>query len=117
MILQNPEAMEDALTLFEGRYTFLSERFKSQAFEEVIDGCFTAILSLQDESLRSRFALLRAHAIGRLDGVEAYQTALSEVALSFPIKQQGKRQTNVSRKSKKSLLPMQRGIAFGLFCF
>ena len=90
MILQNPEAMEDALTLFEGRYTFLSERFKSQAFEEVIDGCFTAILSLQDESLRSRFALLRAHAIGRLDGVEAYQTALSEVALSFPNQTAGK---------------------------
>ena len=90
MILQNPEAMEDALTLFEGRYTFLSERFKSQAFEEVIDGCFTAILSLQDESLRSRFALLRAHAIGRLDGVEAYQTALSEVALSFPNQIAGK---------------------------
>ncbi|MEC8239159.1 MAG: hypothetical protein VX027_03505 [Bacteroidota bacterium] len=90
MILQNPEAMEDALTLFEERYTVLLERFKSQAFEEVIDGCFTAILSLQDESLRSRFALLRAHAIGRLDGVEAYQTALSEVALSFPNQTAGK---------------------------
>ena len=84
MILQNPNRWKDALTLFEERYTVLLERFKVQAFEEVIDGCFTAILSLQDESLRSRFALLRAHAIGRLDGVEAYQTALSEVALSFP---------------------------------
>lgn len=104
MILQNPEAMEDALTLFEGRYTFLSERFKSQAFEEVIDGCFTAILSLQDESLRSRFALLRAHAIGRLDGVEAYQTALSEVALSFPNQTAGK-EANKRLKQIKEITP------------
>ena len=104
MILQNPEAMEDALTLFEGRYTFLSERFKSQAFEEVIGGCFTAILSLQDESLRSRFALLRAHAIGRLDGVEAYQTALSEVALSFPNQTAGK-EANKRLKQIKEITP------------
>ena len=84
MILQNPEAMEEALSRFEERYIALEDRFKAQAFEEVIDECFTAMLSLQDETLRSRFALLRAHAIGRLDGIVAYQTALSEVALSFP---------------------------------
>ena len=104
MILQNPEAMEDALTLFEERHTVLLERFKSQAFEEVIDGCFTAILSLQDESLRSRFALLRAHAIGRLDGVEAYQTALSEVALSFPNQMAGK-EANKRLKEIKEITP------------
>ena len=89
MILQNPEAMEEALSRFEERYTALEDRFKAQAFEEVIDECFTAILSLQDETLRSRFALLRAHAIGRLDGMTAYQTALSEVAISYPNEQAG----------------------------
>ena len=104
MILQNPESMKDALTLFEERYTVLLERFKSQSFEEVIDGCFTAILSLQDESLRSRFALLRAHAIGRLDGVEAYQTALSEVALSFPNQLAGK-EANKRLKEIKEITP------------
>ncbi len=104
MILQNPEAMGDALTLFEEQYIVLSDRFKSQAFEEVIDGCFTAILSLQDESLRSRFALLRAHAIGRLDGVEAYQTALSEVALSFPNQTAGK-EANKRLKQIKEITP------------
>ena len=104
MILQNPEAMEDALTLFEERYTVLLGRFKSQAFEEVIDGCFTAILSLQDESLRSRYALLRAHAIGRLDGVEAYETALSEVALSFPNQIAGK-EANKRLEEIKEITP------------
>ena len=89
VILQNPEAMEEALSRFEERYAALEDLFKAQAFEEVIDECFTAILSLQDENLRSRFALLRAHAIGRLDGMGAYQTALSEVALSFPNQQAG----------------------------
>ncbi|MGB2460894.1 MAG: tetratricopeptide repeat protein, partial [Flavobacteriaceae bacterium] len=89
MILQNPEAMEEALSRFEERYTALEDRFKAQAFEEVIDECFTAMLSLQDETLRSRFALLRAHAIGRLDGMTAYQTALSEVAISFPNQEAG----------------------------
>ena len=104
MILQNPEAMGDALTIFEEQYTALSDRFKSQEFEEVIDGCFTAILSLQDESLRSRFAFLRAHAIGRLDGVEAYQTALSEVALSFPNQTAGK-EANKRIKQIKEITP------------
>jgi hypothetical protein len=90
MILQNPEAVEEALSRFEERYIALEDRFKAQAFEEVIDECFTAMLSLQDETLRSRFALLRAHAIGRLDGMTAYQTALSEVGISFPNQQAGK---------------------------
>ena len=82
--------MEEVLSRFEERYTALENRFKAQAFEEVIDECFTAMLSLQDETLRSRFSLLRAHAIGRLDGITAYQTALSEVALSFPKQEAGK---------------------------
>jgi tetratricopeptide (TPR) repeat protein len=89
MILQNPEAIEEALNRFEERYDALEDRFKAQAFEEVIDECFMAMLSLQDETLRSRFAMLRAHAIGRLDGMTAYQTALSEVAFSFPNQQAG----------------------------
>jgi Flp pilus assembly protein TadD len=90
MILQNPEAVEEALSRFEERYISLEDQFKAQAFEEVIDECFTAMLSLQNETLRSRFALLRAHAIGRLDGMTAYQTALSEVGISFPNQQAGK---------------------------
>ena len=106
MILQNPEAMEEALSRFEERYTALEDRFKAQAFEEVIDGCFTAMLSLQDESLRSRFALLRAHAIGRLDGIGAYQTALSEVALSFPNQQPGK-EAGKRLREIKNLTPTQ----------
>ena len=88
-ILQNPEAAEGALARFEERYTLLEERFKAQAFEEVIDQSFDAILSLQDENLRSRFSLLRAHAIGRLDGIAAYEKALSEVALAFPNQKAG----------------------------
>ena len=54
MILQNPEAMEEALNHFEERYSALEDRFKAQAFEEVIDECFMAMLSLQDETLRAR---------------------------------------------------------------
>ena len=100
MILQNPEAMEDARQRFEEQYHVLKERFRSQAFEEVIEGCFTAILSTQDESLRARFALLRAHAIGRLDGLEAYQNALSEVALTFP-------QQTAGKDASKRLLEIQ----------
>ena len=88
-ILQNPEAAEGALARFEERCTLLEERFKAQAFEEVIDQSFDAILSLQDENLRSRFSLLRAHAIGRLDGIAAYEKALSEVALAFPNQKAG----------------------------
>lgn len=88
-ILQNPEAAEGALARFEERYTLLEERFKAQAFEEVIDQSFDAILSLQDENLRSRFSLLRAHAIGRLDGTAAYERALSEVTLAFPNQKAG----------------------------
>jgi hypothetical protein len=88
-ILQNPEEAEGALVRFEERYTLLEERFKAQEFEEVIDQSFDAILSLQDENLRSRFSLLRAHAIGRLDGIAAYERALSEVALAFPNQKAG----------------------------
>ena len=106
MILQNPNAMEETLTLFKERYTTLKDRFKDQAFEEVIDGCFMAMLSLQDEALRSRFALLRAHAIGRLDGMEAYKTALTEVALSFP-KQHAGEEASERILELKNLTPIR----------
>jgi hypothetical protein len=104
MILQNPEAIEEALDRFKKRYSALEDRFKAQAFEEVIDECFLAMFSLQDETLRSRFALLRAHAIGRLDGMTAYQTALSEVILSFP-NQQGGEEASKRLLEIKNLTP------------
>ncbi len=104
MILQNPEAIEDALDRFKKRYSALEDRFKAQAFEEVIDECLLAMLSLQDETLRSRFALLRAHAIGRLDGMTAYQTALSEVILLFP-NQQGGEEASKRLLEIKNLTP------------
>jgi tetratricopeptide (TPR) repeat protein len=69
---------------FEAHYEEVKQMFATQKFESVIDKAAQAILGVQDQDLRARFALLRAEALGRLDGIEIYKAALKEVSTTYP---------------------------------
>ncbi len=69
---------------FEAHFREVQQLFAQQKFESVIDQASNAILGIQDQDLRARFALLRAEALGRLDGIDIYKNALKEVTNSYP---------------------------------
>ena len=81
-IIANPtQALEGE---FEEYYNEAQQLFTQQKFESVVDQASNAILGIQDQDLRARFALLRAEALGRLDGIDIYKEALKEVETSYP---------------------------------
>lgn len=81
-ILLNPN--QSLLGAFESDFEQAQQLFLEQNFEDVIDRASKAVLGTQDQDLRSRYALLRAEALGRLDGIDTYKTALNEVVLTYP---------------------------------
>lgn len=75
----------------EVRYTYTYSLFENQKFEEVIDQTNEMVRRYSGEQIIPKFELLKAMAIGRLMGFEAYKRALNEVALNYPQTEEGKK--------------------------
>lgn len=80
-------------------YEKLVSLFEDQKFEEVIAG----VEDYSDERYyaprAAQFRMLRARALGRLLGLEAYRQALNEVALDYPQSDQGKEAEELIREA------------------
>lgn len=91
-ILLNPRAV---LAADEGspesRYSMLYELFEKQEFLKVITGAEEQINAFAGEPIVPKFEMLKANAIGRLQGFEAFKEALNYVALNYPNNPQGKK--------------------------
>jgi hypothetical protein len=60
------------------------EKFDAQEFSVVIEESERFIPQLTDKELQAAWALLRATALGRLDGLEAYKDALTMLVQTYP---------------------------------
>lgn len=83
-ILLNPDAAN--ITDTESPEYLYAQTFKlldEQKFEEVIEKSDQYSANFSDEPIQPKFELLKATAIGRLDGYAAYKQALDNVALEF----------------------------------
>ena len=91
-ILLNPRALlaqeEDSP---EARYSSLYDLFEEQEFLKVITGSEEQINAFAGEPIVPKFEMLKANAIGRLQGFEAFKEALNYVALNYPNNPQGKK--------------------------
>jgi len=91
-ILTNPEA---ALTTLrntqEVRYAELFTAFKAQEYLEVITGTEEAIEQFTGEPVVPKLELLKANAIGRLQGFNQFREALNYIALNYPNTPEGKK--------------------------
>ena len=91
-ILLNPRAMltaaEDSP---ESRYSMLYDLYEKQEFLNVITGSEEQINTFAGEAIVPKFEMLKANAIGRLQGYEAFKEALNYVALNYPNNPQGKK--------------------------
>ncbi len=91
-ILQNPnEELKDKDSP-EAMYNTLYKDFQGQKYAEVIKRSDELITKFggEDEFL-PKFELLKAQAIGRYHGFEAYKTALNYVSLNYPQSPEGKK--------------------------
>ncbi len=90
-ILQNPgtrlRADENSP---DSKYKEAFTQFEDQQYESCIALCDESILRFTGEDIVPKFELLKASAIGRLDGYEDYKDALNEVALNYPNDPEGK---------------------------
>ena len=83
-IIQNPEVLAQTFTANQAAISAAKEKFKNQEFKAVIEESERFIPRLRDKELQAAWALLRATALGRLDGLEAYKKALTSLVQSYP---------------------------------
>ena len=75
----------------ETNYNELYRQFEAQYFERVVEDAEEYSRRYNGEDIGVKFDLLRATALGRLDGVEAMKKALTELSLNHPSKPEGQR--------------------------
>ncbi len=92
-ILQNPDdALESDKNSPEAMYNKLYKDFQNQKYAEVIKQSDELITKFGgDDNFLPKFELLKAQAIGRYRGFEAYKEALNYVSLNYPQSPEGKK--------------------------
>lgn len=91
-ILLNPDAvLTDDEQGPEARYDELFKKYRKQEFLQVITESQEYINRFTGDPIVPKFELLKANAIGRLQGFEPYKEALNYVALTYPNNPEGKK--------------------------
>ncbi len=91
-ILTNPDASITTLqNTQEVRYAELFAAFKAQEYLQVITGTEEAIEQFTGEPIVPKLELLKANAIGRLQGFNQFREALNYIALNYPNTPEGKK--------------------------
>lgn len=91
-ILLNPQAVLDGNTDSpDARYAALFKKYEQQHFLEVITQSEEYINQFTGDPIVPKFEMLKANAIGRLQGFEPFKEALNYVALTYPNNPEGKK--------------------------
>jgi hypothetical protein len=92
MILLNPQAvLAESEDTPEAQYTKLYNQFRKQEFLNVITGAEKQINQYAGDPMVPKFEMLKANAIGRLQGFTEFREALNYVALNYPNNPEGKK--------------------------
>ena len=91
-ILLNPQAViEGSENSPDSKYAQLFKLFEQQKFLAVITGAEENINLFTGDPIVPKFEMLKANAIGRLQGFEQFKEALNYVALNYPNNPEGKK--------------------------
>ncbi len=95
-ILRNPNSqLPTDESSPEFKYNQLYREFEAQHYADVIEKCEEYIMTYNGTDIVPKFELLKATAIGREQGFEAYKTALNFVSLNYPNSDEGKQAQNI----------------------
>lgn len=90
------------------RYAALYRAFEAQQYLQVIAGCETDINQYAGDPIVPKLEMLKASAIGRIQGLGAYRDALNHVALTYPNQEEGKK----AQQMIEEHLPQLERLAF-----
>jgi len=91
-ILLNPQAvLTGSADSPNAKYAQLYKMFQNQEFLQVITGAEEQINKYTGDPIVPKFEMLKANAIGRLQGFEDFKEALNYVALNYPNNPEGKK--------------------------
>ncbi|SNR24855.1 protein involved in gliding motility SprE [Maribacter sedimenticola] len=107
-ILLNPQAiLTDNSDSPEKRYETLFKKFNEQRFLEVITGAEENINRFTGDPIVPKFEMLKANAVGRLQGFEYFKEALNYVALTYPNNPEGKKAEQMVAEQLPKLEPKE----------
>lgn len=91
-ILLNPAAiLEDNADSPDGLYARLYRLYEDQHYLQVITGAEASISKYTGDEIVPKFEMLKANAIGRLQGFDDFKETLNYVALTYPNNPEGKK--------------------------
>ncbi|WRI28692.1 hypothetical protein QSV08_15865 [Maribacter sp. BPC-D8] len=107
-ILLNPQAvLADSSDSPEKRYESLFKQYKEQQYLQVITGAEQNINRFTGDPIVPKFEMLKANAIGRLQGFEPFKEALNYVALTYPNNPEGKKAEQMIAEQLPKLEPKE----------
>ncbi len=91
-ILLNPQAvLANSTDSPSAKYGELYKKYKNQEYIQVITQAEENISKYTGDPIVPKFEMLKANAIGRIQGFEAFKEALNYVALNYPNNPEGKK--------------------------
>ena len=107
-ILLNPSAvLEGDADSPDARYGVLYAQYRNQEFLKVITGAEENINRFTGDPIVPKFEMLKANAIGRLNGFEPFKEALNYVALTYPNNPEGKKAEQMVAEQLPKLEPKE----------
>ncbi|WP_308694006.1 type IX secretion system periplasmic lipoprotein PorW/SprE [Winogradskyella haliclonae] len=117
-ILRNPDSQlakdqNNPETVYENLY----RKFEAQEYVEVVASAEENIKRFEGDGFVPKFEILKASALGRLKGYEAYKDAVNYVALTYPNSEEGKQAQQILANAlpalkNKDFLPEDEGNSF-----
>ncbi|WP_299534026.1 hypothetical protein [Ulvibacterium sp.] len=107
-ILLNPQAiLTGSSDSPDARYAALYKQYQNQEFLKVITGAEENINRYTGDPIVPKFEMLKANAIGRLQGFEPFKEALNYVALTYPNNPEGKKAEQMVAEQLPKLEPKE----------
>ena len=101
----------------EAIYESLYRKYENQDYTQVIEDAETYIKMFQGDGFVPKFEILKASAVGRLEGFDAYKKGVNYVALTYPNSEEGRQAEEILKNAipvlePKEFLPQDEGSAF-----
>ncbi len=113
-ILRNPHAiLESDKDGPDARYTRLYKLYQNQEFLKVITGAEENINRYTGDEIVPKFEMLKANAIGRLQGYNDFKEALNYVALNYPNNPEGEKAQQMVAEQLPKLEPKEFSMETG----
>ncbi len=107
-ILLNPQAvLSESSDSPDKKYAELYKKYEAQQFLEVITLAAEYINKYTGDPIVPKFEMLKANAVGRLQGFEPFKEALNYVALTYPNNPEGKKAEQMVAEQLPKLEPKE----------